>query len=231
MGSIVFRPISTYAGYDHTCYPAGNAPHTLVDDQVSDGDSTYLGLAVSSSNNTSANTEMLFSGKLPSKNAIITSLTVHVTARCSTTSLANRRVNVLFSWIDSMSTTTFSIKTDLTTSYADYSSEITAPIPYIQPLITNTGELQFRMTVRSVGAKATGKNASSGNIRITQVYVVVNYEETLEKLKIKINGVYTTISKMYIKENGVWVEQDIKEFFQSRKNNTKFEYIYGGDIE
>lgn len=231
MGSIVFRPTSTYSGYEHTCYPSGNAPHTLVDDEVPDGDSTYLWSSIKSTSNTSANTQMVFSGKLPSKNVIITSLTVHVTARCSTTSLTNRRVNVLFPWIEGMSTTTFSVKTNLTTSYADYSAEITAPVPYIQPLITDTGELEFPMTVRSVGAKSSGKNASSGNIRITQVYIVVNYEEIIEELKIKINGVYTTISKMYIKENGVWVEQNIKEFFGARENNTKFEYIYGGDIE
>lgn len=227
MGSLVLRPVGTVST-NHTLYPAGSVAHTLVDEETSDGDSTYLQLSVTSDKNTSAETVLKFSGKLPSKNVIIKSIDVHVTAKCSTTSLANRRTNVLFEWTG---TKVFTTNSSLTTSYVDSSVNVTEVVSYLQDLITDEGELSFEMTSRSVGAKSTDKNASSGTIRITQVYIVINYEEKIERLMIKTNGTYMSINKMYVKEKGIWMQKDIKEFFHNKENNTKFEYIYGGDIE
>lgn len=229
MGSVIFRPTDTINN-EHSVYPANSVPNKLVDDITPDGDSTYLQLSVNSTNNVSANSLFVFSGKLPSKSAMIKNISVHVNAKCSTTSLSNRRVNVVFEWIEALKDNNlFNINTSLGTSYTDSSANIPQIIPYIQELVQDDGSLSFQMTVRSVGAKSSGKNASSGTIRITQVYIVIDYED--EKLMIKTNGQYITISKMYEKENGAWIERDAKEFFQNKKNNTKFEYIYGGDIE
>lgn len=229
MGTLIIRPTGT-VNSAHTKYPSGTLAHDCVNDVSSDGDSTYLQQSVSSTTNTTVDSRLIFSGKLPSKNCTIKKVTVYATAKSSTTSLANRRVNYILHNISGVEEASTNIKSDLTTSYSTYSKVINNAEAGIESIIQSDGTITFEATVRTVGQKSSGKNASSGTLRVTQFYFIIEYEEIIESLLIKVNGKYEKISKMFVKENGVWVQKDLKAWFQNMGNNSKFGYIYGGDV-
>lgn len=230
MGSLILRPTETISS-SHTKYPSGSLAHNCVNEASSDGDSTYLQQSVSSTTNTNVDSRLRFSGKFPSKHCTITKITVYATAKTSTTSLANRRVNYILHNINGVAETSTNIKYDLTTSYATYSKTIDNAVAGMQLLIQNDGTITFEATVRTVGQKGTGSKASSGTLRVTQFYFIIEYEEIIESLLVKVNGKYENITKMFVKENGVWVQKNLKEWFQGKSNNSKFGYIYGGDLD
>lgn len=230
MAELILRPTANIK-INHTVYPSGTVAYQTINDATSDGDSTYLQQSVSSTTNTTMDSRFIFSGKLPSKNCTITGVTVFATAKTSTTNLANRRVNYVLHEISGVEETSVNIKADLTTSYATYSKTIDNAISGIQELIQSDGTISFEASVRTVGQKGSGKNASNGTLRVTQFYFVIEYEEVVNNLLIKVNGKYESISRMFVKEDGVWVEKIPKDWFQGMTNNSKFGYIYGGDLD
>ncbi len=230
MGTLILRATGTVSS-SHTKYPSGSAAHNCVNEVNSDGDSTYLQQSVSSTTNTSMDSRLIFSGKLPSKNCNITGVKVYAVAKTSTTSLANRRVNYILHGVNGVEETSVNIKYDLTASYVSYNKSIDEAVNGIQELIQNDGTITLEATVRTVGQKGSGKNASNGTLRVTQFYFVIEYEEVINNLLIKVNGKYESISRMFVKEDGIWVEKIPKDWFQGVQNNSKFGYIYGGDLD
>ena len=87
MGTLIVRPTGTVSSA-HTKYPSGTAAHNCVNDVSSDGDSTYLQQSVSSTTNTTVDSRLIFSGKLPSKNCTIKKVTVYATAKSYSTYLS-----------------------------------------------------------------------------------------------------------------------------------------------
>lgn len=230
MGTLILRPSSTISS-SHTKYPSGTAAHNCVNESSSDGDSTYLQQSVSSTTNTTMDSRLGFYGKFPSKNCKITGVTVYAVAKSSTTSLSNRRVNYILHGISGVDETSVNIKSDLTTSYVSYNKSIANAIDGMQALIQPNGSITFEATLRTVGQKSSSKSSSSGTLRVTQFFFIISYKEVKESLLVKVNGKYENISKMYVKENGIWVQKVPKSWFQGKANNTKFEYMYGGDLD
>lgn len=110
----------------------------------------------------------------------------------------------------------------LTTSYADYSASSAAMATAINNYIAANNAFP------TISAKLTtsGTSYAQAQIRITQIYVELLYDDasgggtTTTALRIKQNGAWTPVTKVYKKVNNSWVEQtDLNSLFNS---NTKY---------
>ena len=229
MATLILHPTATVST-QHTKYPSSTSyAHQCIDETTADGDSTYIYQSVSSTSNIYKDSVCTFSGKFPSKRCKITSVKVFANARSTNSNLTNRRINVVWSGLGE--TSSHNIKADLPTSYSTYSLTATSDIVEgFQNLIQSDGTISVDITIRTVGQAKSTKSSNTGQVRVSQYYISIDYEEMKNDFLIKTNGLYVKYDKMYKKINGVWTIQDISNYFSSMLNNSKFNYMYGGNI-
>ena len=105
----------------------------------------------------------------------------------------------------------------LSTSYQTSSSTGVAT-----SLINNT-YISSNFPSLSVTITTTGKKSSTKDddfqIRVTQVYLELEYKEIVEDIYIKENGNWNKYSAVYKKENGIWVLQsNLTSIFNANTN-------------
>ena len=91
----------------------------------------------------------------------------------------------------------------------------------------NTNDIfpTISVAITTSGRKSSNKN-NDGYIRVTQVYMEIDYETVEEQssLYVKENGVWNKYTKIYIKSNNNWIEQqDFENIFNSNVNYVKGE--------
>lgn len=220
-GTIILRPSSDIS-ISHTL-SSGSSAYALIADEVQDGDSTYISQALTT--NAASNTSSLFgmNGTIPSSNITVTNTRIHVCGSIGN----NSETGSYFCYFDGNNPNTDEdinkgISAVLTNSYRADTVTRPALTERINELIETTGNFPtITMLVRTSGAKASGKNAANGYIRLTQVYVEFDYEtvETSKKIYTKVNNSWKEYSKVYKKVNNVWVEQtDLSSVFDPNIN-------------
>lgn len=216
MASTMYLRPTSDSSLSHACRSGSNG-YLMINEETSDEDSTYIYQNISSTSSSSVSSTFLFGGSV-SKNDTVTSVTMHVSGRkTSSNGTATIKATLNVDGTSSGNTISFSPST----SYTEQSVSNDDAITRINNYIKSNGTLPtVSVTINTTGKKNASKN-SSFNIRVTQVYL--KFEITSSGgLTIKQNGSWVSVNKVYQKVNGTWIEQtDFTSIFDQNKN-----YLY-----
>ena len=207
MATLILRPISDRS-LKHSC-SSGSSGYAMISESSADDDSTYVYQTVSSRNSTSETSSFTLGGTMPSGSFKITRATLYVRGRSTG--------EYTYSGTYKLSIDSSASSMSLSTSYQTSSSTGVAT-----SLINNT-YISSNFPSLSVIITTTGKKSSTKDddfqIRVTQVYLELEYEEIVEDIYIKENGNWNKYSAVYKKENGIWVLQsNLTSIFNANTN-------------
>lgn len=212
-GTIILRP-SSDGTVSHT-KSSGSYGFSLIADTTPDDDSTYIYQTVDTTEGASISSVFLLTGEIPSNKINVTNVKLYMRARIGTNSETGSCTcyfAVNSSNGGSASNAAVS-NSSLTSSYVTSNSSSSALVTQLNEYInTNNTFPIVSVKITTTGTKYNDKNASNGFIRVTQVYMEVDYE-TIEtsKIYLKENNAWKEYSKVYIKENNSWVEKSMSE--------------------
>ena len=207
MATLILRPISDRS-LKHSC-SSGSSGYAMISESSADDDSTYVYQTVSSRTSTSETSSFTLGGAMPSGSFKITKATLYVRGRSTG--------EYTYSGTYKLSIDSSASSMSLSTSYQTSSSTGVAT-----SLINNT-YISSNFPSLSVTITTTGKKSSTKDddfqIRVTQVYLELEYKEIVEDIYIKENGNWNKYSAVYKKENGIWVLQsNLTSIFNANTN-------------
>lgn len=212
MATLILRPVSDES-LNHSCN-SGTSGYSLISESSADDDSTYIYQTVSSTSSASVTSSFTLGGTMPSGLFKITGATLYVRGRSSADYASGTYQLSIDSSASSMS---------LSTSYQT-SSNTGVATSLINNTYTSLNFPSLSVTIATAGKKSSSKN-SNFQIRITQIYLELEYEEIVEDnsiIYIKESGNWNKYSTVYKKENGVWVIQsDLVSIFDTNTNYVK----------
>lgn len=213
MATLILRP-SYDESLGHSC-SSGSVGYSMISESNADDDSTYIYQSISSTSSSSATSRFTLSGSMPSNSFKITGAVLYVRGRSSGSGTYNGTYK--------LSTDTSSSNLSLSTSYQN-SSNTSAASSLINNTYTSSNFPSISVEITTKGNKSSSKD-SNFNIRITQVYLELTYEEVVEEtdaLYIKQNDSWVKYSQVYKKINGSWVLQsDLTSVFDQNTNYVK----------
>lgn len=209
-GTVIFRP-SEDRSLGHEC-SSGSSGFSLINEIEADNDSTYIQQSITSRNSANVTSEFVFSqeSSIPN-NAVLTSARLHIIASDTNGNATTNLVGTLTIG----GTAQEAVNADTTTSYTDHNGSVTlAQMPYNSAV---------RATISTTGNKSNTKDSTS-YIRITQVYIEIDYEyddiPEGTNLHIKYDGSLVVVKAVYKKIGGSLVEQtDLQTIYDP---NTKY---------
>lgn len=211
-GTIILRP-SQDVNVSHA-KSSGSSGYLLIADQTQDGDSTYIYQTLSSTTSTTVNSTFMLSGNIPNEKINITAVRLY---SCATK--GNNGETATYNCYFAINTSNggndsnAATSATLGTSYAITSTTSSTLVTQINNYITSNNVFPtVSVKIATTGTKSSSKNSSNGYVRVTQVYMEVDYE-TIEtsKIYLKENNAWKEYSKIYIKENNSWVEKSMSE--------------------
>ena len=207
MATLILRPVSD-ASLKHSCSSGSNG-YSMISEASADDDSTYIYQAISNTKSSTVQSSFTLGGTMPSGSFKITGATLYVRGRSS--------ADYTYSGTYQLSIDSSASSMSLSTSYQTSSSTGVAT-----SLINNT-YTSSNFPSLSVAITTTGKKSSTKDddfqIRVTQVYLELEYEEIVEDIYIKENGNWNKYSAVYKKENGIWVLQyNLTSIFNANTN-------------
>lgn len=213
MATLILRPVSDES-LNHSC-SSGSSGYVMISESSSDDDSTYIYQTVSSTSSASVTSSFTLGGTMPSGSFKITGATLYVRGRSS--------ANYTYSGTYQLSIDSSASSMSLSTSYQTSSSTAVAT-SLINNTYTSSNFPSLSVMIVTAGNKSQSKN-SSFQIRITQIYLELEYEEVIEgtsAIYIKKNGSWNKYNTVYKKENGVWIIQsDLASIFDANTNYVK----------
>lgn len=199
MATLILRPVSDES-LGHRC-SSGSSGYAMISESSSDDDSTYIYQTVSSTSSASVTSSFTLGGTMPSGSFKITGATLYVRGKSS--------ANYTYSGTYQLSIDSSASSMSLSTSYQT-SSNTRVATNLINNTYTSSNFPSLSVTIVTTGRKSQSKD-SSFQIRITQVYLELKYEEIVEEPSAyytKINGSWKKIITIYKKIDGVWTEFD-----------------------
>lgn len=224
-GVIYFRPSADISA-GHATIPSGSdSEYLLINEEVSDGNTTYIHLAVQGDSGAagSATSQFLMSGDVPENSKYtITGARCYISAALGTDAYSQ----------DYSLTATFIVRsreysvvvnadmerdkyqlfvmgvTDIVALINEYRSQNNGNFPTIQLKLTTIG--------KSAGSSDT---KSYTVIKVSQIYLELSYaEQTDIGVHVKKSGEWKAATQAYRKVNGAWVEitaDECKEILQN----------------
>ena len=211
MATLILRPVSDES-LKHSC-SSGSSGYAMISESSSDDDSTYVYQTVSSTSSASVKSSFTLGGTMPSGSFKITGATLYVRGRSS--------ADYTYSGTYQLSIDSSASSMSLSTSYQTSSSTGVAT-SLINNTYTSSNFPSLSVTITTTGKKSSTKD-DDFQIRVTQVYLELEYEEVIQDIYIKENGNWNKYSAVYKKENGAWVLQsNLTSIF-----NTNTNYVRG----
>jgi hypothetical protein len=213
MATLILRP-SNDESLGHSC-SSGSSGYAMISESSADDDSTYIYQSISGTSSASATSKFKLTGTMPSGSFKITGAKLYVRGRSSGSGT--------YSGTYKLSIDTSSSNLSLSTSYQN-SSNTSAASSLINNTYTSSNFPSISVEITTKGNKSSSKD-SNFNIRITQAYLELTYEEIVEEtdaLYIKQNNSWVKYSQVYKKINGSWVLQsDLTSVFNQNTNYVK----------
>ena len=197
MATLILRPVSDES-LNHSCN-SGPSGYSLISESSADDDSTYIYQTVSSTSSASVTSSFTLGGTMPSGLFKITGATLYVRGRSS--------ANYTYSGTYQLSIDSSASSMSLSTSY-QISSSTGVATSLINNTYTSSNFPSLSVTITTAGNKSSTKN-SNFQIRITQIYLELEYEEIIEDPSayyIKVDGRWRKVLTAYRKVNGAWEE-------------------------
>ena len=198
MATLILRPARDES-IGHA-YSSGDSGYAMISESSADDDSTYIYQTVSSTSSASATSSFTLGGTMPSGPFKITGATLYVRGKSS--------ADHTYSGTYKLSIDSSASSMSLSTSYQTSSSGVATSL--INNTYTSSNFPSLSVTITTAGKKSSSKN-SNFQIRITQIYLELKYEEIVEEPSAyytKINGSWKKIITIYKKIDGVWTEFD-----------------------
>lgn len=177
-GTLIFRPDADISnGHSES---SGAVGYSLLRDTVADDDSTYIYQTLSSTSSTTMTSVFTLGleGSLPSSSIRITAARLYSRARKSSNGeTASYTCYFAAGTSAGGSDANASTSGTLGSSYSTVSSTSSALMNTINSLIPTDFPV-LSVKVVTTGTKSSSKNASNGYIRVTQIYLELDYEET-----------------------------------------------------
>ena len=192
MATLILRPVSDKS-LKHAC-SSGSIGYVMIKEASSDGDSTYIYQTVSNTSSASVTSSFTLGGTMPSGSFKITGATLYVVGESTSTSSSDQYSGTYQLSIDS-SASSMALSTSYQTSSASVATDL------INNTYTNSNFPSLSVTIVTTGLK----NKDNFQIRITQIYLELEYEEVGHYTK--INGSWQKIITIYKKIDGAWVLQ------------------------
>lgn len=195
MATLILRPVSDKS-LKHTC-SSGSKGYAMIKEASSDDDSTYIYQSVSDTSSAPVTSSFTLGGTMPSGSFKITRATLYVVGKSTSTSSSDQYSGTYQLSIDSSASSMA-----LSTSYQTSSASVATGL--INNTYTNSNFPSLSVTIVTTGNLAlNGKDHFQ--IRITQIYLELEYEEVGHYTK--INGSWQKIITIYKKIDGAWVLQ------------------------
>lgn len=180
-GTLIFRP-SSDVSLGHTL-SSGSDGFRLIADTTADDNSTYLSHALSSTTSGSINSVFtLTTSTLPSYDYKITAVRLYSRVMGASNNGSGSYTCYFAAGTAAGGSSNNSATTGSATSgsYETVSSASTEMLSTINNSLEEDRELPvFSVKITTTGAKSSDKNASNGYIRVTQVYMELDYEDTV----------------------------------------------------
>ena len=207
MATLILRPISDRS-LRHHC-SSGSSGYAMISESSADDDSTYVYQTVTGITNSSKESSFTLGGTMPSGSFKITRATLYVRGRSTGGSTHSGTYKLS---IDSSASSM-----SLSTSYQTSSSTGVAT-SLINNTYTSSNFPSLSVTITTTGKKSSTKD-DDFQIRVTQVYLELEYEEVIQDIYIKESGNWNKYSAVYKKENGAWVLQsNLASIFDANTN-------------
>ena len=207
MATLILRPISD-GSLRHHC-SSGSSGYAMISESSADDDSTYVYQTVSSRTSTSETSSFTLGGTMPSGRFKITKATLYVRGRSTG--------EYTYSGTYKLSIDSSASSMSLSTSYQTSSSTGVAT-SLINNTYTSSNFPSLSVTITTTGKKSSTKD-DDFQIRVTQVYLQLEYEEVIQDIYIKESGNWNKYSAVYKKENGAWVLQsNLTSIFDANTN-------------
>lgn len=199
MATLILRPARDES-IGHA-YSSGDSGYAMISESSADDDSTYIYQTVSSTSSASVTSSFTLGGTMPSGSFKITGATLYVRGRSS--------ANDTYSGTYQLSIDSSASSMSLSTSYQT-SSNTGVATSLINNIYTSSNFPSLSVTITTAGKKSSSKN-SNFQIRVTQIYLELEYEEIVEDppaYYIKVDGRWRKVLTAYRKVNGAWEEFD-----------------------
>ena len=207
MATLILRPVSDES-LGHRC-SSGSSGYAMISESSSDDDSTYIYQTVSSTSSASVTSSFTLGGTMPSGLFKITGATLYVRGRSS--------ADYTYSGTYQLSIDSSASSMSLSTSYQTSSSTGVAA-SLINNIYISSNFPSLSVIITTTGKKSSTKD-DDFQIRVTQVYLELEYEEVIQDIYIKESGNWNKYSAVYKKENGAWVLQsDLRPVFDTNAN-------------
>ena len=207
MATLILRPVSD-ASLKHKCSSGSNG-YSMISEASADDDSTYIYQAISGTKSSTAQSSFTLGGAMPSGSFKITGAKLYVRAKATS--------NDIHSGTYKLSIDSSASSMSLSTSYQTSSSAGVAT-SLINNIYISSNFPSLSVAITTTGKKSSTKD-DSFQIRITQVYLELEYEEVIQDIYIKESGNWNKYSAVYKKENGAWVLQsDLRPVFDTNAN-------------
>jgi hypothetical protein len=178
-GTLILRP-SQDVSVGHAL-SSGSSGYSLISDVTADDNSSYIYLTLSSTSSTSVESTFLLEvdGTMPSGALTITAARLYSRAtKSGNGESASYACYFAAGTSAGGSSSGASTSETLGSSYNTVNSTSSSLVSDINTLIETDGEFPtVSVRVTSTGTKSSGKNASNGYVRITQIYIELDYEE------------------------------------------------------
>ena len=196
MATLILRPARDES-IGHA-YSSGDIGYAMISESSADDDSTYIYQTVSSTSSASVTSSFTLGGTMPSGSFKITGATLYVRGRSS--------ANYTYSGTYKLSIDSSASSMSLSTSYQTSSSGVATSL--INNTYTSSNFPSLSVTITTAGKKSSSKD-SNFQIRVTQIYLELEYEEIVEDppaYYVKVDGRWRKVLTAYRKVNGAWEE-------------------------
>lgn len=197
MATLILRPVRDES-IGHS-YSSGDVGYAMISESSADDDSTYIYQTVSSTSSASVTSSFTLGGTMPSGSFKITGATLYVRGRSS--------ADYTYSGTYQLSIDSSASSMSLSTSYQT-SSNTGVATSLINNIYTSSNFPSLSVTITTAGKKSSSKD-SNFQIRVTQIYLELEYEEIVEDppaYYIKVDGRWRKVLTAYRKVNGAWEE-------------------------
>lgn len=197
MATLILRPVRDES-IGHS-YSSGDVGYAMISESSADDDSTYIYQTVSSTSSASVTSSFTLGGTMPSGSFKITGATLYVRGRSS--------ADYTYSGTYQLSIDSSASSMSLSTSYQT-SSNTGVATSLINNIYTSSNFPSLSVTITTAGKKSSNKD-SNFQIRVTQIYLELEYEEIVEDppaYYIKVDGRWRKVLTAYRKVNGAWEE-------------------------
>ena len=234
-GKIILKPYSGDSGNQHLGYPENTEIYRWISEDVSDGDVDYI-YAPEPTANSQVSQELLslfyLNGAIPQNRIKVSSIKIKYSAR--ETVLCEYSSTIRFTLISGAIARQTEAKD--VTDYLSEPEEIALPSEDVQKLnewlsAANKGTFpEFSIFVYTVngcnvesskGSMETITSYHYAEVRLSQLYIEIDYEEILDiGVHKKVGGEYKAANAAYRKTGGSWVEITEEECKSILKSNT-----------